>query len=134
MAEGINKHVREVSGARRLLAEAADILVRYGLEEDGFYQDPNAVRLAGSVAIRGLIIALDAFLGITVRTQKPIAWYLEQVEGEEDTHFQLPLFSAYSILNLSLAQNAVADVELARIGLARAEDIVNWVEGRNGAA
>ncbi|QRR00389.1 DUF5618 family protein [Dyadobacter sandarakinus] len=118
-----------IQEAKRYLANARTILSEQAGKEDDYYQDPKYVKLAGHAAYTGVLVALDFLFGEKKKGRKDVSWYREQLSGMDKkvlTNFGI----AYDILHLSMSYDGNRDVDVAKSGLKRAEEIINWVEQR----
>jgi len=115
--------------AKRYIANAKDILREKAIKEDGYYQDKKYIRMAGNTAYSGILEALDAVIIEKQKGRKSVNWYKEQL-SKTDKKVLNAFVSAYDILHLSLGYDGIPDVSIAKIGLERAEYIIDWVEKR----
>lgn len=112
---------RYIENAREMLSEKAN-------KQDGFYQDPKYVKLAGHAAYAGILLALDSVFG-KKKGRKDVDWYLKHLAGTDRKLFN-QFQAAYETLHLGMSHDGNPDAEVAQIGLKRAESIVDWVETR----
>ena len=115
--------------AKRYLDNARQILKEKANKEDGYYQDKKYVKLAGHAAYSGVLVALDGLLGDKKKGRKSVEWYQKELAGL-DKKVSSTFSSVYDILHLSLSYDGSTDVELAQLGLKRADQIIDWVQTR----
>lgn len=119
-----------IQEARRHISNAREILREYGKKEDGFYTDSKYVAIAGHVAYRGVLIALNELMkqhGILKKTRKHVDDYRDFI-AKIDRKILNYFNAAYNILHLDMGYDGIGDYELAKIGLQKAEEIIDWVE------
>ena len=117
----------KVEEARRYISNAKDILKEKAKKEDGYYQDKKYIRMAGNTAYNGVLEALDALITEKLKGRKSVSWYKEKL-SKLDKKVLNAFISAYDILHLSLGYDGIPDASIAKIGLERAEYIIDWVE------
>ncbi|MCX8143275.1 MAG: DUF5618 family protein [Bacteroidia bacterium] len=119
-----------LDNAVRHLENAQQILKKQGKKEDGFYTDAKYVAIAGHVAYRGILIALNELMkqhGIKKSTRKHVDDYqdfLAKLDRKILNHFNI----AYEILHLVMGYDGVGDFKTVQRGLECADIIINWVE------
>jgi len=118
-----------ISEAKRYVENARTILKEKGLKEDRYYQDPKYVKMAGHTAYTGILVALDLFFGVKSKGRKDVHWYKEQL-ATKDKKALKDFISAYDLLHLAMSYDGNTDSEIAKLGLTRADEIIQWVEQR----
>ncbi len=106
-----------IQEARRHISNAREILRKY-------------VAIAGHVAYRGVLIALNELMkqhGILKKTRKQVDDYRDFI-AKIDRKILNYFNAAYNILHLDMGYDGIGDYELAKIGLQKAEEIIDWVE------
>jgi hypothetical protein len=118
-----------ISEAKRYVENARTILTEKGLKEDRYYQDSKCVKMAGHTAYTGILVALDMFFGVKRKGRKDVQWYKEQL-ATKDKRVLKDFISAYDLLHLAMSYDGNTDSEIAKLGLTRADEIIQWVEQR----
>lgn len=119
--------MRTLTEAQRYLDNAKALLSEKAQKENGIYQDKKYVKLAGHAAYSGVLVALDELLGSKKKGRKSVEWYKSELTKMDKR--MTGLFDvAYDTLHLSLGYDGNPDVEIAQLGLKRAEQIIEWVE------
>ncbi|MGG7665028.1 DUF5618 family protein [Dyadobacter sp. BHUBP1] len=115
--------------AKRYVENARTILRDKASKENDLYTDRKYVKLAGHAAYTGILVALDGFLGIKNKKRKDVNWYKEQL-ASIDKKVLSNFVNAYELLHLYMGYDGTQDVVVARRGLERADEIIQWVEQR----
>lgn len=115
--------------AKRYLDNARTILREKAAKEDRYYQDPKYVKMAGHTAYTGILVALDLFFGVKGKGRKDVNWYKEQLAARDKRALK-DFISAYDLLHLAMSYDGNTDSEIAKLGLTRADEIIQWVEQR----
>lgn len=121
-----------ITEARRYLDNAKEILREKAKKEDGYYQDPKYVKMAGHTAYVGVLVALDNLFGKKTKGRKDVDWYKNNL-AKSDKKILNAFLSAYELLHLAMAYDGIQDAEIAQTAFARAESIINWVEIKTAA-
>ena len=121
-----------ITEAKRYLNNAKEILSEKGAKEDGFYQDPKYVKMAGHTAYSGVLFALDHYFGKKTKGRKDVDWYKSNL-AQHDRKMLQTFVSVYEQLHLVMAYDGVGDAEVVKLGFQRAEVIIDWVELRSVA-
>lgn len=119
--------------AKRYMDNAREILREKAVKEDGYYQDPKYVKIAGHIAYAGILVALDDFLGKKTKGRKDVDWYKEHL-AKLDKKVLNAFLTAYQVLQLDMAYDGAKSAKLATTGLEEAENFINWLENRMSAA
>ncbi|MCF0063684.1 DUF5618 family protein [Dyadobacter chenwenxiniae] len=122
-----------VQEAKRYLDNAKEILKEKAKKEDGLYQDPKYVKLAGHAAYTGVLVALDGLFEEKGRGRKDVSWYKENL-SKLDKKALASFVAAYSTLHLAMSYDGNTDANVSTAGLNMAESIINWVETKTAAA
>ncbi|SDM30210.1 DUF5618 family protein [Siphonobacter aquaeclarae] len=121
--------MKAVTEARRYLENARALLRDKAIKEEGYYQDIKYVRMAGHTAYSGVLVALDAALGVKKKGRKSVEWYKEELAALDKKALGT-FVSAYDILHLSMGYDGVPSAKIANYGLEEADTLINWVELR----
>ena len=125
--------MNSIQEAKRHLDKAREILREKALKENGYYQDPLHVKMAGHTAYTGILLALDDFLGKKGKGLKDVEWYKQHLKKWDKK--ALNAFTiAHQILFLDMASDSPNSVELTVTGLEEAEKIIIWLESRTAIA
>ncbi|WP_128546652.1 DUF5618 family protein [Larkinella soli] len=122
-----------VQEAKRYLENARTLLREKARKEDGIYQDPKYVKLAGHAAYTGVLLALDLLLGKKGKGRKDVDWYKAEL-SRMDRRLLGRFVGAYDTLHLSMSYDGNPLASVAAAGLQEAESIINWVENRMAAS
>ncbi|MCF0042631.1 DUF5618 family protein [Dyadobacter fanqingshengii] len=122
-----------VQEAKRYLNNAKEILREKAKKEDGLYQDPKYVKLAGHAAYTGVLVALDSLFEEKGKGRKDVGWYKENL-SKLDKKALASFVAAYSTLHLAMSYDGNTDANVSTAGLNMAESIINWVETKTAAA
>ncbi|MCF2504595.1 DUF5618 family protein [Dyadobacter sp. CY107] len=122
-----------VQEAKRYLNNAKEILREKAKKEDGLYQDPKYVKLAGHAAYTGVLVALDSLFEERGKGRKDVGWYKENL-SKLDKKALDSFVAAYSTLHLAMSYDGNTDANVSTAGLNMAESIINWVETKTAAA
>jgi hypothetical protein len=120
----IREAERYLQTARQLLSDKA--------EKDGDYSnDSKYVRMAGNAAWNGVLIALDAVLGIRAglkRKQRPeFRDYLEAI-AQKDRRMTRPLLGAYESLHKALGYDGNPNYKIVQASLENGKLIIDWAD------
>lgn len=121
--------MKAVTEARRYLENARALLRDKAIKEEGYYQDIKYVRMAGHTAYSGVLVALDAALGVKKKGRKSVEWYKEELAALDKKALGT-FVSAYDILHLSMGYDGTPSAKIANYGLEEADTLINWVELR----
>lgn len=121
--------MKAVTEARRYLENARALLRDKAIKEEGYYQDIKYVRMAGHTAYSGVLVALDAALGVKKKGRKSVEWYKEELAALDKKALGA-FVSAYDILHLSMGYDGIPSAKVANNGLEEADTLINWVELR----
>ena len=122
-----------IKEAKRYLANAKEILREKALKDDGYYQDPKYIKMAGHTAYAGILVALDDFLGKKSKGRKDVDWYKSSL-SKIDKKVLNAFNNAYQVLHLDMAYDGANGSELINSGFSEAEKIITWIESRTAAA
>lgn len=120
----IREAERYLQNARQILSEKA--------EKDGdFYNDSKYVRMAGNTAWNGVLVALDAVLGVRAglkRRQRPEFKDYQEAIAKKDRRMTRPLLNAYELLHKSLGYDGVTNYKVVQASLENAQLIIDWAD------
>lgn len=117
--------------ARRYLDDARTIVD--GIEqENGYYTDRKSIRRAGRLAYKGVMIALNSFLGLANKNEHSISWY-ECKLAETDSMRSLRFHSLYCTLSLSMGFDGILLPSISSAGLEEADEFIEWIETKSVA-
>jgi hypothetical protein len=122
-----------IQEAKRYLDNARNLLSEKAGKEDGYYQDPKYVKMAGHAAYTGVLLVLDRYLDKKIKGRKDVDWYKQNL-SKLDKKILHSFSTAYQILHLDMAYDGAPSAELARLGMQEAEKVINWVETRTAVA
>ncbi len=120
-----------VSEYYRYISNAEEMLMKYArLDEDGFFEDEKYVKVAGDLAYKGLLIVLDALMqkkNIKTKGRKSIEKYQEFL-ANENRRMMKYLNEAYRCWHIMMGYDGDNSIEIWKLGLKFAEEIVNWAK------
>ena len=113
--------------ARRYLNDSRTIVK--GIEqENGYYTDRKLVKRAGRLAYKGVMIAVNNFLGLaTKKNEQSISWY-ECKLAEIDSMQSMRFYSLYCTLSLSMGYDGILLPSISSVGLEEADEFIEWIE------
>lgn len=120
----IQEAERYLQNAKQLLSEKA--------EKDGdFYNDGKYVKMAGNTAWNGVLVALDAVLGVRENLKKgqrldfkDYQAAIEKQDGKMDKY----LLCAYNLLHKSMGYDGITDYHIVQESLDYAKIIIDWAK------
>jgi hypothetical protein len=122
----IREAERYLQNARQLLSEKA--------EKDGdYYNDSKYVRMAGNTAWNGVLIALDAALGVRSglkKNQRPEYKDYQEAIAKKDSKMTRPLLGAYESLHKTLGYDGNPRYRIVQDSLDQAKFMIDWA-GKN---
>ncbi|MDR0547106.1 MAG: DUF5618 family protein [Dysgonamonadaceae bacterium] len=125
MAE-LNNPIKE---AERYLENARQILLEKAEKEGNYYNDSKYVKMAGNTAWNGVLVALDAVLGVKKQLKKgqraDIHDYQEAM-AKKDRNMTRPLHSAYESLYLYLGYDGNPNYKIVQGALEDGKYIISW--------
>jgi len=127
MAELLNP----IAEAERYLENARQILSEKAGKDGDYYNDSKYVRMAGNTAWNGVLIALDAVLGMrkNLKKRQRLDFKDYQVEiAKKDSKMPRTLLNAYSLLHLSLGYDGITDYKTVQSSLEKAKIILEWAD------
>lgn len=123
----------QIQEAKRYLDNAREILSEKARKENGYYQDPKYVKMAGNTAYNGILVALDSILDDKSKGRKDVKWYKEKL-AKMDKKLLDSFVAAYNTLHLALGYDGNTLASVAAAGIKEAEKIIDWVEQRMALA
>jgi hypothetical protein len=122
----IREAERYLQNARQLLSEKA--------EKDGdYYNDSKYVKMAGNTAWNGVLVALDAVLGIRSglkKNQRPEFKDYQVAIAKKDSKMTRPLLGAYESLHKALGYDGNPNYRIVQTSLDQAKYMIDWA-GKN---
>jgi hypothetical protein len=120
----IREAERYLQNARQILSDKA--------EKDGdFYNDGKYVKMAGNTAWNGVLVALDAVLGVRAglkKRQRPEFKDYQEAIAQKDRKMTRPLLNAYELLHKSLGYDGVTNYKVVQNSIGIAKDILDWAD------
>jgi len=113
---------RYMQNARQILSEKAE-------KQGGYYNDKKYVKMAGNTAWNGVLVALDATLGVRdkmKRTQRPDFKDYQAALAAKAPKMNNTLLSAYDTLHKALGYDGNLSYKVVQAGLAQGQLIVEW--------
>jgi hypothetical protein len=118
-----------IQEAERYLQNARELLSEKGKKEGDFYNDRKYVRLAGHAAWYGVLIALDAVLGIRdnlKKNQRPEYRDYQAELYKKDPKMINLLLGAYESLHKSMGYDGNPSYKIVQESLAHAKQMIDW--------
>jgi hypothetical protein len=120
----IREAERYLQNARQILSEKA--------EKDGdYYNDSKYVKMAGNTAWNGVLVALDAALGVRKGLKKrqrlEFQDYQEAI-AKKDGKMPRVLLNAYDLLHKSMGYDGVTRYKIVQDSLDQAKMILEWAD------
>jgi len=117
--------------AKRHLDDARTI-VEGVKQENGYYADRKSIKRAGRLAYKGIMIALNKFLGLANKNEHSISWY-ERKLAEIDSMQSMRFYSLYCTLSLSMGFDGILLPSISAVGLEEANEFIEWIENKSVA-
>jgi len=118
-----------IKEAERYLNNAKTLLSEKGEKEGKYYGDSKYVRMAGDTAWKGVLIALDAVLGVQENLKKGQRADIKDYKmamAKKDNKMSKPLHSAYESLHLYLGYDGNPRYELVQSSLKQGKELIDW--------
>ena len=122
----IQEAERYIQNARQMLSEKAG-------KDGDFYTDRKYVKLAGHSAWCGVLLAIDAALGVKTglrKSQRPDIKDYQDAVSKVDRKMSRHLMSSYDTLHKSLGYDGNLNYKVVQIGLNEAQEIIDWAGKR----
>ena len=118
-----------IKEAERYLDNAKQILSEKAGKEGYFYSDPKYVKMAGNTAWNGVLVAIDATLGVRKNfkkgTRPDIIDYQKALYAKDKKIY--PYFtSAYDTLHKSMGYDGILKYKIVQSGMEDANAILSW--------
>ena len=118
-----------INDAERYLQNARQILSEKAGKDGKYYSDRKYVKMAGHTAWCGVLLALDAALGVKKRLKRnqrvDFKDYQEAV-SKIDNRMNRPLLNTYETLHLVLGYDGNLNYSIVQSGLKEAQYIIDW--------
>ncbi|MDR0798290.1 MAG: DUF5618 family protein [Dysgonamonadaceae bacterium] len=117
--------------AERYLQNAREILSKQAGKDGNYYSDKKYVRMAGHAAWCGVLVALDAALGVKKclkRRQRPEFKDYQEAVSKIDGKMNRPLLNSYETLHKVLGYDGNLNYGIVQSGLKEAQYIIDWAE------
>ena len=115
--------------AERYLQNARTILSEKAEKDGNYYNDTKYVRMAGNTAWNGVLIALDAVLGVRKnlkKGQRPDFNDYEAAMAKKDNKMTRPLLGAYESLYKALGYDGNPSYTIVQDSMKQAQYILDW--------
>jgi hypothetical protein len=120
-----------IQEAERYLQNARTILSDKAEKEGRYYNDTKYVKMAGNTAWSGVLLALDAVLGVRKnlkKGQRPDFQDYETAMAKKDGKMTRPLLGAYESLHKVLGYDGNPNYIIVLESLKQAQYIVDWCQ------
>ncbi|MDR0573040.1 MAG: DUF5618 family protein [Tannerella sp.] len=117
--------------AERYLENAQQILSEKAGKDGDYYNDSKYVKMAGNTAWSGVLVALDAVLGVRAglkKRQRPDFKDYQAAISKKDSKMPRVLLNAYDLLHKSLGYDGVTRYKVVQDSLEQARMILAWAE------
>jgi hypothetical protein len=117
--------------AERYLQNAREILSEKAEKDGDYYNDSKYVKLAGHAAWSGVLIALDAVLGVRdnlKKNQRPDFKDYQAAMTIKDNKMTRPLLYAYESLHKTLGYDGNAHYKIVQASLDQAKKLLDWAD------
>jgi hypothetical protein len=117
--------------AERYLQNARQILSEKAGKDGDYYSDRKYVKMAGNTAWNGVLVALDAVLGIRSglkKNQRPEFQDYQKAIAKVDSKMTRPLLGAYESLHKALGYDGNPRYKIVQDSLEQARMILDWAE------
>ena len=115
--------------AERYLQNARQILSEKAGKDGAYYSDRKYVKIAGHTAWCGVLLALDAALGIKkgLKPKQRIDFDdYQKAVNQIDKKMNRPLLNSYETLHKTLGYDGNLKYKIVQAGLDEAQFIINW--------
>jgi hypothetical protein len=119
--------------AERYLQNARQILTEKAEKDGDYYNDSKYVKMAGNTAWNGVLVALDAALGIRSglkKNQRPEFKDYQTAISKKDNKMTRPLLGAYESLHKAMGYDGNPSYKIVQYSLEQAKFIIDWA-GKN---
>jgi hypothetical protein len=119
--------------AERYLQNARQILSEKAGKDGDYYSDRKYVKMAGNTAWNGVLVALDAALGMKEglkRRQRLEFKDYQAAIARVDRKMPRLLVNSYDTLHKTLGYDGNLSYKIAQYGLEEAQNIIRWAEKR----
>jgi len=123
-----NHPIRE---AERYWENARTILSEKAGKEGNYYNDPKYVKMAGNTAWNGVLVALDAVLGVRKNLKKDqhLSFQMyEEAMYKKDRKMMKPLLVAYESLHKSLGYDGNPSYKIVQESMKEGKTIIDWAD------
>lgn len=121
--------IHPIQEAERYLQNARQILSEKGGKDGDYYSDRKYVKIAGHTAWCGVLVALDAALGIKLglkRKQRPEFKDYQAAVSKIDNKMNRLLLNSYETLHKTLGYDGNLNCNIVQSGLKEAQNIIDW--------
>jgi len=120
-----------IAEAWRYFQNAQDILSAKAGKQGGYYTDSKYVRKAGNTAWNGVLIALDAVLGVkkTLKSnQRADIKDYQAAVGKRNSTLSKALASAYEGLHKFMGYDGTLDAAYIKNAMQKGKQVIKWCE------
>ncbi|MDR1757558.1 MAG: DUF5618 family protein [Bacteroidales bacterium] len=117
--------------AERYLQNARQILTNKAEKDGDYYNDTKYVRMAGNTAWNGVLIALDAALGIKKKMkprQRPDVQDYQFALNRCDSKMNIVFLSAYESLHKALGYDGNPSYKVVQSALTDGQRLIEWAD------
>ncbi|MDR1718792.1 MAG: DUF5618 family protein [Dysgonamonadaceae bacterium] len=122
---------RPIREAEHYLQNALQILTDKAEKDGDYYNDTKYVRMAGNTAWNGVLIALDAALGVKDKKKpnKRMAFKDYQMAlYQRDSRMNNVLLTAYETLHKAIGYDGVPKYTIVQSALADGQRLIEWAD------
>jgi hypothetical protein len=118
-----------IKEAERYLENAREILSEKAGKNGTLYTDPKYVKMAGDIAWKGVLLALDSTTDVRKGQKKEarvsIDDYLNSV-AKKDKKMPKYLLTTYQLLHLYIGYDGILDYKTVQQGLTYGKNMIKW--------
>jgi len=117
--------------AERYLQNARQILTDKAEKDGDFYNDTKYVKMAGNTAWNGVLVALDAVLGVKKKMkpkQRPDVQDYQMALFKRDSKMNNTFMAAYENLHKSMGYDGNRDYKIVQESLDLGRRVVEWAD------
>ena len=118
--------------ARRYLKNAKDILSEKGEKEDGYYNDPKYVRMAGNTAWNGILIAVEALTNAKSKTKTRVSIedYKAYAKKFADIKYINYLNNLYLFMHLNMGYDGFSEYSMINKSFQIADEFLTKIDNK----
>jgi len=118
-----------IQEAKRYLVNAKYILSEKAGKDGNYYSDSKYVKMAGDMAWKGVLIALDSVFHVKKRANQRVSVedYKEAIAKTNGKVLTM-VNTGYQVLHLSMGCDGIKNFKVCQAGMEEAKRIIDWCE------